>query len=200
LQPTAGQCGSPSGTPSYDGIPERPLLRMQPPCVARKRCDPDLCEEPRPRLFNQSQMSVWRGEPISGISSQETSIHVIRALIISALITIATPVPQVSASDECPPVPAISAHQCQQSVPTTAHKCHQSVPISDASPGWLSVPPISAAHQCLSLLSINAHPCHPSVPSINAQQCHQYRLSVPPISAHQCRLSVPTSAAYQCQS
>ncbi|CAI9592248.1 unnamed protein product, partial [Staurois parvus] len=92
----------------------------------------------------------------------------------------------ISATCQCPSVPAVSAHPCHLPVPISAtsmphfsaHQCH-----------------INATYQCLSELPFSVtHQCH----SANYQcQCH---LSVPPYqcqSVPQCRLSVPVSAAYQ---
>ncbi|CAI9569516.1 unnamed protein product [Staurois parvus] len=74
-----------------------------------------------------------------------------------------------------PAVPAVSVHQCQQSVLISATCQCPSVPPINANQCHLSVLPISATYQCQSV----------------AYQC----ASVPPTSAHQCRLSVPVSAA-----
>ncbi|CAI9553506.1 unnamed protein product [Staurois parvus] len=81
----------------------------------------------------------------------------------------------ISATCQCPSVPALSAHPCHLPVPiSAAFQCH-----------------INATYQCPSELpfSVN-HQCQ-SVPPINASQCH---LSVPVSAAYQCRLTVPVSA------
>ncbi|CAI9569515.1 unnamed protein product, partial [Staurois parvus] len=79
-----------------------------------------------------------------------------------------------------PAVPAVSVHQCQQSV------------LISATCQCPSVPHISA-YQCISMPHISAHLSCLSMSPINANQCH---LSVLPISAtYQCQ-----SVAYQCAS
>ncbi|CAI9537772.1 unnamed protein product, partial [Staurois parvus] len=84
----------------------------------------------------------------------------------------------ISATCQCPSVPALSAHPC-----------HLPVHISAT-----SMPHISAHLSCLSVSPISASQCHLSVLPISATyQCR----SVPPNSVHQCRLSVPVSAANQ---
>ncbi|CAI9565153.1 unnamed protein product [Staurois parvus] len=69
----------------------------------------------------------------------------------------------ISATCQCPSVPALSAHPCHLPVPISATFQCPSVPHS--------------AH--LSCLSVSPHQCQ-SVSPINASQCH---LSVLPISA-----------------
>ncbi|CAI9600278.1 unnamed protein product [Staurois parvus] len=101
----------------------------------------------------------------------------------------------ISATCQCPSVPAVSAHPR-----------HLPVPISDT-----SVPHFSA-YQCTSMPHICGHLSCLSVSPISAPVSATYKYlsvppisatyqcqSVPPISAHQCRLSVPVSAAYQCR-
>ncbi|CAI9623645.1 unnamed protein product, partial [Staurois parvus] len=72
----------------------------------------------------------------------------------------------ISATCQCPSVPAVSAHQC-----------HLPVPISAT-----SMPHISAHLSCLSVSPISASQCHLSMPVSPTYQCCQ---SVPPISASQ---------------
>ncbi|CAI9581742.1 unnamed protein product [Staurois parvus] len=74
----------------------------------------------------------------------------------------------VSATCQCPSVPAVSAEQCHVPVPFSATSM-----------------PHSSAYQCTSMPHISAHLSCLSVPPINANQCN---LSVPPISASQRRL------------
>ncbi|CAI9600215.1 unnamed protein product, partial [Staurois parvus] len=91
------------------------------------------------------------------------------------------------ATCQCPSVPAVSAHQCQQSV------------LISASSQCSSVPAVSA-HQCQQSVLISATCQCPSVPHASAYQC----TSMPHISAHLSCLSmspsVPVRAACQCQS
>ncbi|CAI9578108.1 unnamed protein product, partial [Staurois parvus] len=90
----------------------------------------------------------------------------------------------ISATCQCPSVPAVSAHPCYLPVPISA----------------TSMPHISAHLSCLSVSPISASQCHLSMPVSASYQCCQ---SVPPILSvpisAQC-LSVPVSATYQCQS
>ncbi|CAI9548332.1 unnamed protein product, partial [Staurois parvus] len=70
----------------------------------------------------------------------------------------------ISATCQCPSMPAVSAHQC-----------HLPVAISAS-----TIPHISA-YQCTSMPHISAHLSCLSVPPINATQCH---LSVPVSAAY----------------
>ncbi|CAI9606845.1 unnamed protein product, partial [Staurois parvus] len=85
--------------------------------------------------------------------------------------------PKISATCQCPSVPAVSAHPC-----------HLPVPISDT-----SVPHFSA-YQCTSMPHISAHLSCLSVSTISASQCRLSCQSVPPNSA------MPISATNQCPS
>ncbi|CAI9611877.1 unnamed protein product, partial [Staurois parvus] len=92
--------------------------------------------------------------------------------------------PNISATCQCPSVPAVGAHPCHLPVPISAtFQCH-----INATYQYPSELPFSVTHQCQ------------LVPPINASQCHLSVLSVPPISAYQCHLSVPVSVTYQCSS
>ncbi|CAI9612423.1 unnamed protein product [Staurois parvus] len=86
----------------------------------------------------------------------------------------------VSATCQCPSVPAVSAHQSHVPVPISA----TSMPHISAYQ-CTSVPHISAHLSCLSMSPISASQCHLSMPISATYQCCQ---SVPPISASQCRL------------
>ncbi|CAI9536220.1 unnamed protein product, partial [Staurois parvus] len=96
----------------------------------------------------------------------------------------------ISATCQCPSVPALSAHPCHLPVPISAtFQCH-----INATYHCPSELPFSVTHQCQSMPPINASQCDLSVLTISATypmpvsatyQCQ----SVPPISVHQCRLS-----------
>ncbi|CAI9545280.1 unnamed protein product, partial [Staurois parvus] len=71
----------------------------------------------------------------------------------------------ISATCQCPAVPAVSAHQCHVPVPISAtsmpHISAYHIPVH-----------INATYQCSSELPFNVtHQCQ-SVPPINANQCH----------------------------
>ncbi|CAI9558552.1 unnamed protein product [Staurois parvus] len=77
----------------------------------------------------------------------------------------------ISATCQCPSVPAVSAHPCHLPVPINA--TYQCLPVH-----------INATYQCPSELPFNV-----------TAQCSQCHLSVLPISAtYQCHLIVPVSA------
>ncbi|CAI9603251.1 unnamed protein product [Staurois parvus] len=78
----------------------------------------------------------------------------------------------ISATCQCPSVPAVSAHPCHLPVP------------------------ISATFQCLPVQINATYQCPSELPFSVTHQCQ----SLPPINASQCHLSVlPISATYQCQ-
>ncbi|CAI9599643.1 unnamed protein product, partial [Staurois parvus] len=60
----------------------------------------------------------------------------------------------ISATCQCPSVPALSAHPCTCQCPSVPYQCHISVPISA-----ISMPHISAHLSCLSVSPISASQC-----------------------------------------
>ncbi|CAI9532121.1 unnamed protein product, partial [Staurois parvus] len=88
---------------------------------------------------------------------------------------------RISATCQCPSVPAVSAHPCHLPLPISA----TSMPHFSAYQ-CTSMPHISAHLSCLSVPPISASQCHLSMPVSATYQCCQ---SVPPISASQCHLS-----------
>ncbi|CAI9609461.1 unnamed protein product, partial [Staurois parvus] len=108
----------------------------------------------------------------------------------------------ISATCQCPSVPALCAHPCHLPVPISA----TSMPHINAHLSFLSVSPISACQSVpISALISATYQCRAayecqSVLSVCISAAYQCQ-SVPPISAiYKCCLSVPISDACQCPS